>query len=236
VKRRRHCLRTLRPYAAYMSPFRGVCVYNGRQAAELEQERSGRLLRDARNRCESRLSCCRSRWSLRALCVHGAASVRPCRSALGQSMEPDCGVLDVVGPNDLDAHVHYGDADAANRRGRHRPVVQTLTLDDQIAECRNAPHAPDLRPERAVHDREMQATRRLPFDDRSIGYFVIACPKRLERHRLSEVMQRLHDRLRFPGIDHDPRHRRSIHRSVCRVSAQPVSELQQLALSRSESA
>jgi hypothetical protein len=64
----------------------------------------------------------------------------------------------------------------------------------------------------------------------------VAGPELLLADGQSGPLQQVQHPDGFTCIDHDPRHFRSINRTVCRVSAEPVSKPQQLALSRSESA
>jgi hypothetical protein len=85
----------------------------------------------------------------------------------------------------------------------------------------------------------MESANGLPFDDRVLSYLIITRPETALLHLGTEDSQAMrHSTRRLARVHHDawPSHQLSIQAKVCRDSAEPVSEEQQLALSRSESA
>jgi len=236
MERQRHRSGSFTADAAHSPPLGRIGVDHSCEAAELAQQRFGRCFRDSWHFSKSGLRCWHTRISLGTLGVGRTASVLPSCPPLDQSVEPASRVCNVPRPDDLDAHVHRGNASPSDRSGSDRSVVEILAFDDQIAESRYSAHPAQLRPEGALHDGEMETARCLPLHDCSIAYFVVSRPERLRRHVKPEVSKLSRHRHWLAAVNDDLRHSPSFQATACRVSAARVSKQQQLALSRSESA
>jgi hypothetical protein len=151
-------------------------------------------------------------------------------------MKPLGRVPEILRPNDLNAEVHRRDAHPANRGRGDGAVVQAPTLHHEVREPRGAAHTAKLRPEGPLDDRGVEAANGLSFDNGAIRDFVVSCPQPHSGYIDAELVKKPQHPIGFSGIHDDSRHRRSIHRDLCRLSAERVSKRQQRALSRSESA
>ena len=158
MERCRHRLRSFTADAADLLPFPGIGIDDGSQASKLEQERFGGLLGTTWDRGQCHLRSRRSRGSLWTLGIGGPVAISPRCSALSESLEPKRGVSEVIRSNELDAHVHRGDASTTNSCRRDWSHVETFSLEDQIREPRQVAYAAELRPEAALHDREVKTT------------------------------------------------------------------------------
>ena len=201
----------------------------------IEQRLAGDL-RDARNRAERGFRGGGADVSLRDLRIGRPAPPLRFRAPLSNSMEPPCGILEIVRSDDLHAEVADGDKHAADRSRSERACVQVLTLDQQIGESSDASESTELRPEGATNHVSVKAADGLAFDERSLSDFVVASPEAANVDLTPKRLEVAPDAPGFALIDRNSSHRRSIHLSVCRVSAGTVSTPKQLAVSRSESA
>jgi hypothetical protein len=204
--------------AADLLPLGLVGAHDGCQCPESIQKSLSSHGRDAGYGCECRLSGGHSRETLCPLRVPGTAPRVVGGAALCKTMEPLRRVGQTVRSND------------------RYTQVQGRSFDQQIRETRNTSKTTNLRPERAFDDRKMETPYRLPFDQRSVADFVVSSPEHPPDHRHAQVLEMGMHRIGLPAVDRDLSHLGSIQANVCRVSAETVSKLQQLALSRSESA
>jgi len=172
------------------------------------------------------------------LSVRWAISRPDTLSALSEAVKPQGGVLRVSRTQDVDAQVHHCYADAADSRGSQRPVVQVDSLDQEIREASLFAKTAKLWPELALDDRCVKSTYGLPLDDREVADDVVPSRKAPGLHGDTELAEQMrHAASAFLGISDDTQH---VGYSVADRSYpsahEQVSNQQQLALSRSESA
>jgi hypothetical protein len=236
VKRPCHRPGAIGACTAHLLPLGRCRVHDGGDAPEPIQQSFGRPIGDPGDRGERGSGRGTSCVGLRSLRVGGSAPKPIFRTPFGETLEPSRRVPKVIGSDDLHSQIHNGDANPSNRGRRQGSCVKTSSLDNQIGEPRHPAHATELRPELPVHDRKVETTHGLPFDDRSISNLVIARPQAPPHHGQPELVKQPADPIRLSAVDHDASHGRSINATVCRVSAKRMSKRPQLALSRSESA
>jgi hypothetical protein len=204
----------------------------------MTQQRLGHDSRDTWNARERCLGGGRADFSLRALSVRWAISRPHALSAHSEAVKPCRGVLHVSRTEDVDAHIRHGYADAADSGGSQRAVVHIDSFNQEIRVASLSSKTANLWPERALDDRCMKSTDGLPLNDREVADDVVPSAKAPALHGDTELAKEVwHTASVFLGISDDMQH---VGHSVADHSNprahERVTNQQQLALSRSESA
>ena len=210
---------------------------DGREAAEMLEQRPCRDGGDPRN-CRKRcFSSRRSRRRLRPLGVRWPVPRGPRLTTLRKIVQPACRVIGLGRSDQPYAEIQDRQARSSNRLRRQRPIVEIFSFDEQVRNPRAAPEATKLAPEGALGDGSVQAPHRLPLDDATAADVVVADAQTLDLHRQAPLAKKCwHTAAAFVDVCEHAHSARNVARSRPSSCAKTASNRSQLALSRSESA
>lgn len=158
-------------------------------------------------------------------------------ASLANALKPQSGVFRAGRSDDIDAKIHQRHADAANCNLGQRPVIEILSLDQQIGEMRAFTEPPELRPEPALDDRRVKTAHGLAFHDRAFAHRIVARPQTPGLNSDAELAEKLrHAAGPLMDVGDYTEHVKTVAKHSQPIHHSRVPIQYQLALSRSESA
>jgi hypothetical protein len=152
-------------------------------------------------------------------------------------LQPEGGVRGIRRSDQGDAEIGNRQACSTNGLRHQRPVVEIDAFEQQVRDSRAAPESAELAPERAFHNRDVQAANGLSLNHATVADVIVADaqPSQLHTKPLFGEKRR-HAAMPLVDIGEHAHCLANVarrHRATCvkTVSSQPL-----LALSRSESA
>jgi hypothetical protein len=136
-----------------------------------------------------------------------------------------------------DAEIGNGQACSANRFWRQRPIVEIDAFDQQVRDSRAEPESPELAPECAFHNRDVQPSNRLSLDHAAVADVIVTDAQSPQLHPQPLFAEKVrHATAPLMDIGQDAHFHANVARPRRVTCVKTVSYYSRLALSRCESA
>ena len=178
VKGRCHRLGSHRPHVPNPLPLVRICDHYGRKAAETRQQRLSTDTRKSGHTGECGFGSRKAGFALRPLCVRRGVAKPEVATPIGEPVQPEGRVPSSGGAHDVDSEIHHRNADASDRSGQKRSIVQIALFDQHVRKCGGLPKPPDLCPEPTLNHRRVEPADGLALDDSPAADVVLVLSRR----------------------------------------------------------